>query len=443
LPDPGVDPAPRIVGGVAAPSEIAAGVPADLDLIARMTLRDGQGPVTPGELANQIAPWSSQPIDLGAVARPALLTVPVAAETLPFGAVEGPETTGAADARVEVPSQGGQPDGDVAPTGADTSAGSPGDGSDSDEPHDTDDPLLSAREVLAKGLGAAVGAAGSLGSGVRHRVGTFARAAADKAAAASQRRTRPGEAHLPTVEPASISRASTSVPDHEPPAPFLPSAPHTPTRDQSKLAIGSLVALVIVAFVVALGNLPPFLGGSSDHPDVRASVTAPSTTTGTTTGPTSTSTASGDTSAPVTKLTLSAVTAYDPEGDGQEGETTLARAWDGDQASAWRSQWYVSASYGGLKSGLGLLVDLGATRSVTGVQVTLQGKQTVEVFVGAEPSKAKAVSLGKTTATGLATFTAKSATAGRYVVIWVTGPTPAEPGKYRAQIAEIAVIGRQ
>lgn len=53
---PGLDPAPRIVGGVAAPSgEPAAGVPADLDLIARLTLREGAGPTTPGDLANQIA----------------------------------------------------------------------------------------------------------------------------------------------------------------------------------------------------------------------------------------------------------------------------------------------------------------------------------------------------------------------------------------------------
>src|SRR5215207_8127498 len=38
-PDSGLEAAPRVVGGVAAPSEIAVGVPADLDFVARRTLR--------------------------------------------------------------------------------------------------------------------------------------------------------------------------------------------------------------------------------------------------------------------------------------------------------------------------------------------------------------------------------------------------------------------
>ena len=54
-----LDAAPTIVGGVAPPSEIAVGVPNDLDLICRMTLNDDRGPLSPGDLALQIAPWAS------------------------------------------------------------------------------------------------------------------------------------------------------------------------------------------------------------------------------------------------------------------------------------------------------------------------------------------------------------------------------------------------
>ncbi len=60
--DSGLEAAPRVSGGVAAPSEIAAGVPADLDLLARTTLNEDHGPATPGELAQQIGPWSPVPV---------------------------------------------------------------------------------------------------------------------------------------------------------------------------------------------------------------------------------------------------------------------------------------------------------------------------------------------------------------------------------------------
>ncbi len=48
VPAPGLEPAPHVVGGVPAPSEIAAGVPGDLDALCRLTLNDDEGPLTPG-----------------------------------------------------------------------------------------------------------------------------------------------------------------------------------------------------------------------------------------------------------------------------------------------------------------------------------------------------------------------------------------------------------
>lgn len=54
--------APRVLGGVAAPSEIAAGVPRDLDALCRLTLGEDQGPTSPGDFARQIAPWPSRQV---------------------------------------------------------------------------------------------------------------------------------------------------------------------------------------------------------------------------------------------------------------------------------------------------------------------------------------------------------------------------------------------
>jgi hypothetical protein len=55
-------PAPRLVRGVPAPSEIAAGVPRDLDTLCRLTFGGTGGPTSPGDYARQIAPWSSRQI---------------------------------------------------------------------------------------------------------------------------------------------------------------------------------------------------------------------------------------------------------------------------------------------------------------------------------------------------------------------------------------------
>ena len=58
----GLPAAPRVSSHVAAPSEIAVGVPADLDALCRLTFANDQGPVTPGDFARQIAPWSPIPV---------------------------------------------------------------------------------------------------------------------------------------------------------------------------------------------------------------------------------------------------------------------------------------------------------------------------------------------------------------------------------------------
>ncbi len=59
---PGLESAPHVVGGVPAPSEIAAGVPGDLDALCRLTLNEDEGPLTPGDFATQIAPWAMSQI---------------------------------------------------------------------------------------------------------------------------------------------------------------------------------------------------------------------------------------------------------------------------------------------------------------------------------------------------------------------------------------------
>jgi hypothetical protein len=72
----GVEPAPRMVDGVVAPSEIAAGVPADLDALCRLTFNGANGPLTPGEFADQIAPWTRDRVHRADADATAVLQMP-------------------------------------------------------------------------------------------------------------------------------------------------------------------------------------------------------------------------------------------------------------------------------------------------------------------------------------------------------------------------------
>ncbi len=64
-PVPGVPEAERHAGGVLEPMEVALrpdSVPPDLNTLCRLTLADDAGPRTPGDLADQLAPWSPEPV---------------------------------------------------------------------------------------------------------------------------------------------------------------------------------------------------------------------------------------------------------------------------------------------------------------------------------------------------------------------------------------------
>ena len=78
---------------------------------------------------------------------------------------------------------------------------------------------------------------------------------------------------------------------------------------------------------------------------------------------------------PITGVTA---TDFDPQGDPPEENPDLAPlAVDGDRATAWRTQTYEqNLGPGGLKTGVGLVLDLGESRSVSAVDLTLIGSPT-------------------------------------------------------------------
>jgi hypothetical protein len=493
-PDSGLEAAPRVVGGVAAPSEVAAGVPADLDLIARHTLNGDTGPLSPGDLAGQIAPWSAIPLDgsplrqgggpnrteplprepvTRGVAKPVqegrassartgsrMPATPVGAQR-PSGSTVLGMGIGArgrqADIDTETLEPGQYEDWHVDDDPAENEAVGADDGSDSDgrgggpgRPAALAGAVASGAAAgtaaVAKGVGAAVGAAGSAASSVSSKVGGLARTAADRVAekSASRAERRQTEHLSDDFFDGRDMRLSETLEESDeqmgPPVPLLGGGRTEPLdREQSKLALLLVGAFVLVAAILGVWGLPR-LGSASTAARSTPAVTA--TASSTPAGEQATPPASATSAPPRQPVAVVAGQAWDPEGDNQEGNASVPRAFDGKPDTMWRSQAYSSAPFGGFgKSGVGLVLDLGQQTDVHEVAVDLRGGSDLTVYVASRLSLDGATKIGTSLAQdGTVTLQAPGGTArGQLVIVWFTKLAPDGEGKFRAQVAEARV----
>lgn len=435
----GLAAAPQVPGGVASPSEVTAGVPRDLDAICRLTLNDDQGPTSPGDYARQVAPWPSRQV----LGRPLALDVerveptgPVVAETVaasssPVAHVEptatlpvlGNAPVAERPAPVAEPSASVvEPPTEVGGAGAPMphqgrvlepagGTGAPG-GSG---------PVSAGAAAAAGAAGAAVAdALGTVGS----RVSELARRAVDKVSELSPDTERgPGDA---------------ADFDDEAPAPLVPAEPLT--RDDSKLALGIVAAFLVLALVIGIYGMTK-IGSRTD-----LGLDGPGTGSRTASGsPSATGspedTGSGEGGAPE-PLAILKVEAYDPEGDGAENNNLTPKTYDGDTSTGWNSENYRTDAFGGLKKGVGLIVDLGPNKKPQSVQLDVPQNVTLEVYIGPDASLEGATKIGaESDKSGRLTFEVPQEVGGQYIVLWYTALHADQEGKRRAWLNEVVVNG--
>jgi hypothetical protein len=200
-----------------------------------------------------------------------------------------------------------------------------------------------------------------------------------------------------------------------------------PGRSWIRLAmIVGVCVLVMVAAVAAYQLGLPVSTDSGDEPTTSAS---PSPT-----------------AAEPTPFTGLVADDFDPQGSvpREENPESVPNVVDGDPATSWSTSTY-QQNFGpaGLKTGVGLVLDLGATKGVRQVVVTVDGGETAlaaYVTSTAPTGVAGLTPIGTASGTGDVTIGVDEAVSGRYVTVWLTLLPQVDDG-FRGTIAEVRVLG--
>jgi hypothetical protein len=160
----------------------------------------------------------------------------------------------------------------------------------------------------------------------------------------------------------------------------------------------------------------------------------------------STASASPTTSAAATgtrEVKPKSVSGFDPlSTDGQEGAIHAPNAIDGKSSTDWHTESYTTADFGGLKDGVGLLLDMGESIPIRQVSIEFGDTPggTAELRLGDTKDLGKLTVTGKPTdAVGKKEFSFETGQKSRYVVIWFTKLPPFDRG-FRGSVLDVKIL---
>ncbi len=200
--------------------------------------------------------------------------------------------------------------------------------------------------------------------------------------------------------------------------------PSAATRGAQVAVIGMLViGLALLSWQLLRALAPESLGGEADN---QAAV-------------------------PLRAISVIDVDDFDPQpkGNGSENPNQARLAVDGRTGTAWRTAAYKTVAFGGLKPGVGLVLDLGGPETVRQVRLRLpDGGGNVEIRTAGVTATQPPASLdsylvaaSRTDAGTEETLRFAFAAKTRFVLIWITELPPGPGPTYRGGIAEVTVSG--
>jgi putative peptidoglycan lipid II flippase len=205
------------------------------------------------------------------------------------------------------------------------------------------------------------------------------------------------------------------------------------------MAIAVVVGFLAVFLLLAWRGLSGLGGDPFARP--RSATPGASATSATSTPPAAaspTSSPASPTSSP-TSVPVRRAAAFDPDGDGSENDGEADLAVDGDPDTAWTSDTYRSARFGGLKPGLGLRLRLDGQRDVHRVQVRVGGSgSTVQLRRVDGDTVSSTVLDRQRDASGTVTLRPSAPVRADEIVVWFTRAARSDGG-YRVEVAEVSV----
>jgi hypothetical protein len=143
-------------------------------------------------------------------------------------------------------------------------------------------------------------------------------------------------------------------------------------------------------------------------------------------------------------LVVESIAAFGPEGTSDGDNPDIAsRVLHHGTDQPWYSQWYATPDFGDLRSGTGLLLDMGKAVTVRNLQLGIGNAlgTDVQVRVGNSPvldlpTVASARDVG-----GDVRLTASTPAEGRYVLVWFTRLPPVGQGHYQVSVYNVSVDG--
>ncbi|MCX3287371.1 protein kinase family protein [Streptomyces sp. NEAU-H22] len=135
---------------------------------------------------------------------------------------------------------------------------------------------------------------------------------------------------------------------------------------------------------------------------------------------------------------------FDPLGnDGSENPDEIDRLYDNVPGTYWETSFYTSADFGRLKSGVGVILDLGKVQDVGKVTVSFKGETSVELRaatgVATQPQSLDGytkVAQGSGTTVALKP---DESLKSRYLLVWLTKLPLTDDGNYRGRVVDIKV----